>query len=69
MHHPDLFSQIRRNLNSMKEKEVPLRRQAILEFLRIVQTEDLPAGAFDEIMMMANKDLLKNLADGSEFNR
>jgi hypothetical protein len=53
----------------MKEKEVPLRRQAILEFLRIVQTEDLPAGAFDEIMMMANKDLLKNLADGSEFNR
>jgi len=53
----------------MREKEVSLRRQAILDFLKMVQTEDLPASGFDEIMMMANKDLLKNLADSSEFNR
>ncbi len=65
----DLFSHIRRTLNAMREKEVPARRQAITDFLRIVRNEQLPASGFDELMMMANKDLLKNLADHSEYTR
>ncbi len=56
---------MRRTLNGMKEKEVGVRRQAIAEFLRIVKEEELSSSSFEEIMHMANKDLLKNLADSS----
>jgi hypothetical protein len=53
----------------MKEKEVAVRKQAIVDFLRIVKEKELSSSAFEEIMHMANKDLLKNLADSSEINR
>lgn len=53
----------------MKEKEVGVRRQAIVDFLKIVKEEELSSSIFEEITHMANKDLLKNLADSSEFNR
>lgn len=53
----------------MKEKEAPTRRQASQEFLKLVKEEELSSSQFDEIMQIANKDLLKSLSDHSESTR